>query len=110
MKISVPNTLHAKKEMYSPGELNFHHASQYFLKNLISVTKIRLSERKTKFIWLFPSVSIFGEAKVAIKLAKNQIYLVISEREYLRRSQSTIKRAKNQTKFGESFIKVYLCT
>ena len=48
MKISVPNTLHAKKEMYSPGELNSHHASQYFLKNLISVTKIRLSEQKTK--------------------------------------------------------------
>ena len=26
-------------------------------------TKVRLSERKTKLIWVFPNVSTFGEAK-----------------------------------------------
>ena len=30
-------------------------------------TKVRLSERKTKFIWVFPNVSKFGEAKGTIK-------------------------------------------
>ena len=30
-------------------------------------TKVRLSERKTKFIWVFPNVSTFGETKVTIK-------------------------------------------
>ena len=38
INIMVPNTLPARKEMYSKGELNSHHAPQYFLKNLISLT------------------------------------------------------------------------
>ena len=48
MKISVPNTLPTKKEMYSLGELNSHHASQYFLKNLICEPKLRISEQISK--------------------------------------------------------------
>jgi len=34
--------------------------------------KVRLSERKCKFICNFPSVSTFGEAKGTIKRAKMQ--------------------------------------
>jgi hypothetical protein len=37
-------------------------------KNL-TAAKVQISERKTKFIWVFPSVSNFGAAKVTKKRA-----------------------------------------
>ena len=37
--------------------------------------KVRLSERKTKFIWIFPSGSTFDEAKDTKKACKSEAIL-----------------------------------
>jgi putative IMPACT (imprinted ancient) family translation regulator len=54
-----------------------------------SAAKVRLSERKSKFICIFPSVSTFGEARGTIKREKKQIYLHFSE-------QQTMLKIKKQ--------------
>ena len=45
-----------------------------------------------------PRQSIYDEVKDTNKREQCQIYLNIAEREYLRRSQSTIKRGQKQTR------------
>ena len=49
MNRMVPNTLPAVKMMNSVGESNSHHASQYFLKNLISLVKVLSAKPKLHF-------------------------------------------------------------
>ena len=41
---------------------------------MLSGAKIRISEQNTKFIWIFSSVSIFGEARDTKKERMNALF------------------------------------
>ena len=43
---------------------------------MLSGAKIRISEQNTKFIWIFSSVSIFGEARDTKKERMNALILI----------------------------------